>query len=167
MISLLVIVSSACTGPKAQDARTSSAPSPAASATPSPAAASDIRFLLDATYLVGDHAIVRIENVGDVTYQYQFTYEACFLSYFDSQGREFIIPPGTHCDMLSDAPIKPGETKRLFEWDLDECVKDAWGCQKSRPLEPGVYMIRGSFKPVGDGLPARAEAIFEIQQYGR
>ncbi|HEV8571563.1 MAG TPA: hypothetical protein VGR49_00765 [Actinomycetota bacterium] len=118
---------------------------------------------MDGIYEVGDRVVVRIENVGDATYLYESFYQACFLSYFNSQGHEFIIPPGTHCDILSRVEIRPGEIKRLFVWDLDECVKDAWGCVKSRRLEPGTYTIRGRFRPVGQGPPARAQVTFEIQ----
>ena len=113
-------------------------------------------------YAPGERAVVRIENVGDVTYRYQPLYQACFLTYFDSEGREFIIPPGTHCDILSWAPIRPGETKRLFAWDLDECTKDVWGCSRSRPLDPGIYTMQGIFKPLDEGSRVRARATFEI-----
>ncbi len=119
--------------------------------------------MLDGSYSVGDRVHVGIENVGDVAYRYQFTYEACFLSYFDSEGREFIIPPGTHCDILGLAEIKPGQTKRdLFVWGLDECLKDNWGCLKSRPLPSGTYTIRGKFRSVDGGAPAIAEETFRI-----
>lgn len=124
---------------------------------------SDIQFLLRDTYAIDDRIAVRIENVGEVAYRYQFIYQACFLSYFDSEGREFIIPPGTHCDILAQAVIHPGETVRLFMWDLDECIKDNWGCSKARPLDPGTYAIRGAFRPVGNGPVVRARSIFEIQ----
>jgi hypothetical protein len=96
---------------------------------------------------------VKIKNVGNATYRYQPLYQACFLSFFDSDGREFIIPAGTHCDILSWVPIKPGETKRLFTWDLDECTKDAWGCSRNRPLDPGTYTMQGAFRPWTKGHP--------------
>lgn len=47
--------------------------------------------------------------------------------------------------------------------ELDECIKDAWGCAKSRPLDPGTYTVRGTFKHARDGSRAVAEATFEIQ----
>lgn len=172
MVLFLVLISTACTSPGTRDtpsSSSSSSSSATASATaigsPPQVPAPDIRFVMHDAYPVGDRVVVRIENIGDVTYEYQFTYEACFLSYFDPQGHEFIIPPGTHCDMLGKAPIRPGETRKLFVWNLDECVKDEWGCAKSRPLDAGSYTIRGSFRPVGDGSPAQAESTFEIQPY--
>jgi hypothetical protein len=159
----LGLVLAACTSPKTQETPSPSASVPAPSASPSSAPASDIQFVMDDAYLAGDRVVVRVKNVGEVRYKYQFTYAACFLSYFDSNGRTFIIPPGTHCDIRGEAVIKPGEIKRLFTWDLDECVKDDWGCVKSRPLNAGTYTIRGTFKPVDRGSPARAEATFELR----
>jgi hypothetical protein len=52
--------------------------------------------------------------------------------------------------------------KKLFRWDLDECVNDNWGCVKSRPLGPGTYTIKGRFKPKVAGPWARAETVFTI-----
>lgn len=162
----MVMFGAACTGTRTENASPSPTPgslSPSPQEAPTMPPTSDIRFVLDGSYLVGDKVHVGIENVGDATYWYQFTYEACYLSYFDSEGRKFIIPPGTHCDILGLAEIKPGQTKGdLFAWDLDECLKDNWGCSKSRPLPPGTYTIRGRFKPVDGGTPAIAEESFQI-----
>lgn len=105
---------------------------------------------------------MKIQNVGDAAYRYQMIYEACRLSYFDPSGRKFIIPPGTHCDIVMWSEIRPGETKFLFEWKLDECVRDAWGCAKSKPLALGTYTIRGRFPSLTGGTPAEVEATFEI-----
>jgi hypothetical protein len=121
-----------------------------------------IRFRLDDTYTVGQKIDVAIANVGTRPYLYEFEYQACFLSYFDSAGRRLIIPPGTHCDIRGKEMIRPGEAKRLFSWRLDECVKDLWGCIRSRPLPPGTYTIQGRFKPRDGGTPVRAETTFEI-----
>lgn len=156
------VVLTGCTEPPRSEAPGSVVPSPAQSGPPSSIPASDIRFLLGGWYAAGDRIPVRIENVGDVVYHYQPVYQACFLSYLDSQGREFIIPPGTHCDILGRAAIRPGETKLLFMWDLDECIKDMWGCSKRRPLDPGTYPMRGTFRSFGKASPARAEVTFEI-----
>lgn len=125
-----------------------------------------IRFDLEETYPAGDKIAVAIENVGRRAYVFQFYYQACFLSYFDSSGRRFIIPPGTHCDLLAEETIRPGERKRLFTWKLDECVKDEWGCGKSRPLPPGTYTIEGRFEPKASGTPVRVEATFGIVARG-
>ena len=69
------------------------------------------------------------------------------MSYFDSSGREFIIPPGTRCDLITIQEIHPGQTVTLFTWKLDECVKDDWGCVKAEPLGPGRYEVKARFKP--------------------
>ena len=76
--------------------------------------------------------------------------------------QRFIIPPGTHCDILAEETIEPGERKKLFTWSLDECVKDEWGCLESRPLPPGTYTIKGRFKPKAGGTPVSAETTFRI-----
>lgn len=121
-----------------------------------------IRFRLEDSYGVGDTIDVAITNVGTRPYMFEVYYQACFLSYFDSSGRRFIIPPGTHCDIRGEQIIRPGETKQLFTWRLDECVKDLWGCVRSRTLPPGTYTIKGRFKPEVGGTPVRAETTFEI-----
>jgi hypothetical protein len=121
-----------------------------------------IRFLLSDRYTVGTTIDVVIENVGTRAYAFQLFYQACFLSYFDSSGRRFIIPPGTHCDILAEGTIRPGERRMLFRWRLNECVKDQWGCARSRLLPPGTYTIKGRFKPKAGGPPTRAEKTFRI-----
>ena len=121
-----------------------------------------IRFVLNDRYRAGGSIDVVIENVGNSAYVFQSFYQACFLSYFDSSGRRFIIPPGTHCDLRAEETIRPGERKKLFRWNLHECVKDEWGCQESRPLPPGTYTIKGRFKPKATGTAARAETTFRI-----
>ena len=121
-----------------------------------------IRFVLGDSYKAGDTVDVVIENTGRKAYVFQAYYQACFLSYFDSSGRRFIIPPGTHCDLLAEETIKPGEHKKLFRWRLHECVKDRWGCVKSRPLRPGTYTIKGRFRPKAGGQPARVETTLTI-----
>jgi hypothetical protein len=121
-----------------------------------------IRFVLADRYVAGEPVDVRIENVGTSAYVFQAYYQACYLSYFDSAGRRFIIPPGTHCDLLDEETIGPGERTKLFTWRLDECVKDEWGCVKSRLLPPGTYTIKGRFKPKAAGTPARVVTTFTI-----
>jgi len=161
---IMAVALAGCTIPPRRETPGPAAPFPAASQTAeSSAPASDIRFRLLNAYEAGERIAVRIENVGEVAYRFQPYYQACFLSYFDPQGREFIIPPGTHCDILGQATIRPGETERLFLWDLDECIRDSWGCVRSKPLDPGIYTIRGTFHSVGEGSPARAEVTFEVQ----
>ena len=154
----------ACTAPAQGPPALSPAVSPSPSgASSSPVPRSDIQFLFRERYQAGHRVPVRIENVGDVAYKYQTEYAACYLTYRDEDDREFLIPPGTHCDLISVAAIQPGETKLLFTWSLDECTRDEWGCARSRPLDPGTYRISGTFQPTGDGdAPARAEAVLKI-----
>ena len=123
-----------------------------------------IRFVLDDVYTPRERVRVKIENIGAQPYRYETEYAACFLSYFDSSGRKFVIPPGTHCDILAEDTIEPGEVRTLFAWRLNECVKDRWGCAKARPLPPGTYTMRGRFKPEGNGPRARARATFRIAE---
>jgi hypothetical protein len=123
-----------------------------------------IRLRLDDAYTAGETIDVTVENVGTRAYMFQPFYQACFFSYFDSSGRRFKIPPGTHCDLLGKETIRPGERKKLFRWSLDECVRDAWGCVESRPLPAGTYTIRGTFKARGGGPPARVEETFRISR---
>jgi hypothetical protein len=141
-------------------AETSAAPT--STAPPMNESSGPIRFLLADRYGAGETVDVVIENVGKKVYLFQLYYQACSLKYFDSLGRRFIIPPGTHCDLLSAETIRPGERRKLFTWRLDECVKDRWGCIKSRALPPGTYTIKGRFKPKDAGAPARAETTFTI-----
>lgn len=136
-------------------ASTTSPVEPESSSTP-------VRFVLSDRYEAGETINVAIENIGTRAYVYQAYYQACFLSYFDSSGRRFIIPPGTHCDLLAKETIRPGERKNLFRWKLDECVKDDWGCVESRPLAPGTYTIKGLFKPKLAGPGVRVETTFRI-----
>ena len=135
----------------------------ASTATPEPENGTvPIRFVLNDSYEAGETVAVAIENIGTKAYVFQSYYQACSLSYFDSKGRPFIIPPGTHCDLVAEETIRPGERKELFTWKLDQCVKDAWGCVKSRPLAPGTYTIKGLFKPKFAGPRARVETTFRI-----
>lgn len=134
---------------------------PLAGSSPSPAQ-EGIRFVFEESYEVSETIDVRIENLGPDIYEYNVEYQACDLTYRDASNREFIIPPGTHCDLVVMMPIQPGQTKTLFRWDLDECIEDQWGCLRSEPLPPGDYTIEGSFHPVGGGEPSRVETSFRI-----
>jgi hypothetical protein len=163
--ALAGLLLAACAGLRGDDG--SAGPLAGPTGTPSPtasgAAGGGIAFVLDDTYGFMDDIDVKIMNTGDRAYEYNSTgYEACDLTYRDETGREFIIPPGTHCDLIAIEQIEPGETVTLFEWQLDECIKDNWGCVKSEPLKPGTYTIEGRFKAADGGPPARAGATFEI-----
>lgn len=106
-----------------------------------------IVFVLEESYHVGETVAVQARNVGNVSYAWNPFYAACALQYFHDDGRPFLVPPGTHCDVVSHDLIEPGQTVTLFNWTLDECVDDQWGCQEARPLPPGVYHLRGTFSP--------------------
>lgn len=170
-VASAVVLVSSCTGSKEGSPSPSSrAAGSGLSPIPSDGTSSEgqIQFVLGETYTVGDSARVQIENVGDRSYRYRLSvskrsqYAACPLHYFDGDGREFIIPPGTHCDIVTYGTIEPGETKPLFKWMLDECVKDAWGCVRSKPLPPGTYTLTGVFKAATSGKSVRAAASFEL-----
>jgi len=123
----------------------------------------DIQFVFDELYRVGELIQVKIQNVGQVPYFYNGAFAACELSYLDASGREFLIPPGTHCDLVEYAEIRPGEIVMLFEWDLSECIEDQWGCVRSQPLPAGTYTIQGTFHTSPEGGPAAtAEATLAI-----
>ncbi|MBI3358004.1 MAG: hypothetical protein HY201_02305 [Nitrospirae bacterium] len=125
--------------------------------------AGDIQFILKPTYKVGEKIAFKIRNTGKVPYSYNQKYPACDFSYFDGSGREFVIPPATHCDMVVTVEIKPGETKNLFEWDQSECVQDDFGCSKSVPLPEGTYTIEGSFVSDAEGdLSTESSATIKI-----
>jgi hypothetical protein len=162
---LIALLLSACAGLRGD--QESAGPLAGPKGSPSPtvtgAPGGDIAFVLQESYRAGEKVDVKITNQGDRAYEYNSTgYEACNLTYRDQTGRDFIIPPGTHCDLIAIEEIEPGQTVTLFQWQLDECVKDNWGCVKSEPLEPGTYTIEGRFKAADGGPPAHAEATFEI-----
>jgi hypothetical protein len=163
--ALAGLLLAACAGLRGDDG--SAEPLAGPTGTPSPtvtgAPGGGIAFVLDETYGFMVKIEVRITNRGERAYEYNSTgYEACNLTYRDETGREFIIPPGTHCDLVAIEQIEPGQTATLFEWNLDECVRDNWGCVKSESLKPGTYTIEGRFKAADGGAPAHAEATFEI-----
>ncbi len=128
------------------------------------AAEGPIRFVVNQAPQEGSKIPVRIKNVGSVPYGYETFYAACYnVKFFDSTGREFKIPPGTHCDLRHEDALRPGERVRLFGWRLNECVKDRWGCVRSKSLEPGVYRLKGRFEARQNAGPtARPEIKIEI-----
>jgi hypothetical protein len=117
---------------------------------------------LESSYPAGTKVPVKLHNSGRRTYVFNPFYQACDMTYLDESGRDFLVPEGTHCDLISWEEIAPGDTVTLFKWDLDECTKDEWGCMEEEPLGPGRYTIRGRFRPAGEGEPARVRATFTI-----
>lgn len=124
---------------------------------------SPLRFVLDTPLHVGGKTRVRLRNTGEVAYIYNPYYEACEMVFRDSSGREFLVPEGTHCDLVAREEVAPGETVTLFRWDLDECVEDNWGCTKARDLRKGRYSMRGWFRPEGGGDRIRVVRRFRIR----
>lgn len=127
---------------------------------------SDIQFALDDSYLFDGIVEVQIANTGNVPYLYNSIFPACFLSYQDHTGSEFLIPPGTHCDQIKWVEITPGETVTLFTWGLNQCLVDTWGCFYSRPLPPGQYTISGQFESSEGNLVSEAEASLVVAHQG-
>ena len=143
----------------------------------------DIAFDMEAKYSLGDPVEIAIRNDSNQIYYYQSEYPACFnLQFFDdsqesrrypyadpkskervlSPGR-FIVPGGTHCDLLFEQALKPGKSVALFTWDQLMCTKDRCGWLESVPVEPGEYLIRGEFssraKVIGFGAKKSADQI--------
>jgi hypothetical protein len=104
-----------------------------------------LRFVLDTPLKEGGKTAVKLQNHSEKKYRYNPYYEACEMTFRFNGGREFLVPEGTHCDLDSPTYVAPGQTVTLFKWDLDECVKDEWGCTKARDLPPRRYVMRGWF----------------------
>lgn len=139
---------------------------PRPTATPGEA---DIVFVLRDRYRAGEALEVKIFNRSESNrYYYQAQYPACYnLKFFDSTSEsrpypevtavagtrpprmllpgQFVVPEGTHCDLIWEKELAPGGEAVLFTWDLDRCVKDRWGCIGSAMLSPGEYRIEGEF----------------------
>lgn len=123
-----------------------------------------LRFVLDTPLHVGGETRVRLRNSGDVAYNYNAAYEACDMVFRVRGGRKFLIPEGTHCDLIDPQRVQPGETVTLFRWDLDECVEDNWGCTKAKDLPRGRYVMKGWFRPAGGGDAERVVRFFRIRR---
>jgi len=119
-------------------------------------------FLLNEVYSVEDTMEVKLRNNSPDTIIHSTFYAACNLHYFDSKNREFVIPPGTHCDLANRSELFPGQTITLFKWDLSECTKDNWGCVEKSPLPRGQYRIAGVFKNKDNSKEYEVSAVFEI-----
>jgi hypothetical protein len=123
-----------------------------------------LRFVLDKPLEEGGKTRVRLRNRSDVTYIYNPYYEACDMVYRELPSRrKFLIPEGTHCDLVGKEELSPGETATLFRWDLDECIEDNWGCTKARDLPVGRYLMKGWFRPKDGGDWTRVRLAFRIR----
>ena len=124
-----------------------------------------LRFVLDKPLEEGGKTRVRLRNIGEKTYIYNPYYEACDMIYRELPSRRsFLIPEGTHCDLVAREEVGPGETVTLFRWDLDECIEDNWGCTKARDLDPGRYLMKGWFRPKGGGDRVTVRIVFRIRR---
>ncbi|MBI4305201.1 MAG: hypothetical protein HY678_02680 [Chloroflexi bacterium] len=142
------------------------AETPAARAPSRPDDASmDIVFEMRDRYRAGAPIEIRIRNRSNSTTYYYQDWASCFnLKFFDGStdrrpypredpGREplyllpgqFIVPEGTHCDLISEQDLRPGEDTLLFVWGQEMCTKDIWGCLERVRVTPGKYRIVGQF----------------------
>lgn len=129
------------------------------------AAPRPLRFVLDKPLHEGGKTRVRLRNTGNDSYIYNSAYEACDMVYRElPSGRKFLVPEGTHCDMIAKEEVEPGETVTLFRWGLDECIEDNWGCTKARDLPPGRYSMKGWFRPKGGGDRVSVHLAFRIRR---
>ena len=122
-----------------------------------------LRLVLDRPLHEGGKTRVRLRNRGEVPYRYNTVYEACYMKFKTGSGRRFIVPEGTHCDIIHYDYVAPGETVTLFRWGLDECIQDDWGCTKARDLKPGRYLMRGWFRRKGTDDSVRVTERFRIR----
>lgn len=128
-------------------------------------AAEGISFDMEDSYQLGEPIEVVILNKSNTNYYYQSYYPACYnLKFFDDSKEarpypyvdqmkservllpgQFIVPEGTHCDLISEESLEPGDRTVLFTWEQQMCIKDRWGCIESVPVEPGTYRVVGEF----------------------
>lgn len=129
---------------------------------------SDIVFEMKDRYPLGELVEIRIRNQSATAYSYYYYHRyfpACYnLKFFDaSQDRrrypreasgqepvyllpgQFIVPEGTHCDLIDEMPLRPGEMVTLLSWNQGICVKDDFGCLDSVRVAPGEYRLVGEF----------------------
>ncbi|MEK7703184.1 MAG: hypothetical protein AAB317_04410 [Nitrospirota bacterium] len=114
-------------------------------ATPAVETGGDLKLVLKEKYKMGDKVEVKMKNTGKISYLYNQKSPACDFSYFDGAEGEFFIPQAKGCDLVITTEIAPGETKKLFEWDLSQCLQDDFECFKNESLPEGQYTIKGSF----------------------
>ncbi|MDA1174021.1 MAG: hypothetical protein O2826_05825 [Chloroflexi bacterium] len=120
----------------------------------------DIAFEMKLEYLHGESIAITIVNNSDDTYYYQRHYPACYnLKFFDDPVKErtypeetrplepgeFLVPEGTHCDMVTEDALPPGARTTLLVWERQLCEVHLWGCLESVPAGPGTYRIEGRF----------------------
>lgn len=102
----------------------------------------EIEIHVNDTAAAGTRVEVRARNVGSSTFSYSLLYEACRMTFHTDDGRQFLVPEGTHCDIANPGTIRPGQVVTLFTWGLEECTLDQWGCVEREPLRPGTYHLR-------------------------
>jgi len=137
-----------------------------------------IEFVLEDKYAPGEQIDVTIRINSNVSYIYSQIYPACVnLKFYDESPQPrpnpsgigeplspglFIIPEGTHCDLMVEMEIKPGDEAVLLTWNQEECINDQWGCAESIPVKPGRYRIVGNFRST-NGIETTAEGSFTIE----
>ncbi len=157
-----------------------------AQATPTPLPAGNLVFDMQQEYRLGEPVEVAIRNDSSVTYYFQSEYPACYnLQFFDDSQEirpypnadpvstqsyllpgEFIVPRGTHCDLIVEGSLDPGQAVVLFTWKQQMCIEDRFGCRESVPVGPGQYLFQGEFanapSVIGPGSERRPDAITTI-----
>jgi len=158
VLTVLMVLAMACGG--STPTRTPVAMS-APTATPT-SGDSPIEFVMENNYALGQDIEIKIRNNGTNNYVYSVYYPACSnLEFYDDSLKprqiesfedtyelppgKFIIPQGTHCDLIGSSEIRPGQEVVLLTWSQRECIKDSWGCGESVPVKAGRYTIVGKF----------------------
>lgn len=178
LVTALTLALAACS----TGSPTPTATAPLPSATPTPPPVPDIVFEMKQVYLFDESVEIGIVNRSSETYYYQVAYSACYnLKFYDDSDEQrpypreetaqeahllepgqFIVPAGTHCDVISERPLERGARAVLLVWDQQLCTVDVWGCTESIQVEPGTYRIEGQFatKPgvVGPAAPGDPSA---------
>jgi hypothetical protein len=185
--ALVALIAAGCSGP--DPTRTPNVPSPTPTpVTPAPAVPNEaprnvIAFDMPEAYEKGEPVEIAIVNNSTDVYYYQHHYPACYnLQFFDDEtepgpfpievatgarplmapGR-FIAPEGTHCDVVSEDRLQPGERAVLLVWQQHRCIVDIWGCRESVRVEPGSFWIEGRFSQLagvlGPGDGASSESV--------
>lgn len=98
------------------------------------------------SYTFGETASFSFRNDGTVPYDLGHQPQCRLLFEDDDTSRDFRIPANTHCDLVGENLLDPGETRLIVSgWSLDECTIPSFFCFGARPLESGDYTITGSF----------------------
>lgn len=131
---------------------------------PTTAVTSDIQFVVNPSYQIGESVDFGIINNGSIEYTYFADEDAkcsSSISIFNESGRQIQLP--RKCGFLSNLRLKPGTTVRLFRWDLSECLDEA--CSGTQLVSPGTYTIHGiwhNYITVRNSFVATADATLQV-----